>query len=60
MTTTNSNFSEEEVKQIVLAVCELATRRAPSPDEEDPEVKYIECHSVEENAIEGYNMAGGY
>ena len=60
MTTTNSNFSEWEVKQMALALKELRTRRAPSPDEEDIEIKYTECHSVEENAIEGYNMAGGY
>lgn len=60
MTTKNLEFSEEEVKKIVLAVCELSTRRAPAPDEEDIDVYYLECHSVEEAAIEGYNQAGGY
>jgi len=60
MTTTNSNFSEWEVKQMALALRELRTRRAPSPDEEYVEEQYHECNSIEENAIEGYNMAGGY
>ena len=60
MTTTNSNFSEWEVKQMALALRELRTRRAPSPDEEDIEAHYLECNSIEEAAIEGYNMEGGY
>lgn len=33
---------------------------APTPYEEDIEVYYIECHSVEYDAIEGYLEAGGY
>jgi len=60
MANKNLDFSEWEVKQMALALRELRTRRAPSPDEEYVEEQYHECNSIEENAIEGYNMAGGY